>query len=204
MEGGKIAAPGFPSVAGSSATFDADDEGTTTKNEGAFPGEFDGAAGTFECVATGGGQCTVTRDADGKIGDLEPGLWEFTPDDGVTVQVADDDYLHYGFWLKKSEKEGVTTYNEVQTFAGSSLDKTAGNLRTSIMGTAKYEGDAAGVYVNKALTPDGSTDEAFAGTFTADVALTAYFGVRRLRCRGQTEFSGRHGFQLHAFRWTVK
>ncbi len=32
--------------------------------------------------------------------------------------VADANYLRYGFWLKKTTKDGATTeYNEVQTFA---------------------------------------------------------------------------------------
>ena len=44
----------------------------------------------------------------------------FTPDDGATVDVDDTDYLHYGFWLKKTtDADGAVTYNEVETFAGS-------------------------------------------------------------------------------------
>ena len=30
------------------------------------------------------------------------------------------DYLHYGFWLKRTtDADGMDTYNEVETFAGS-------------------------------------------------------------------------------------
>ena len=40
---------------------------------------------------------------------------------GATSDVADADYLHYGFWLKKTTtQDGATTYNEVETFAGAS------------------------------------------------------------------------------------
>ena len=40
----------------------------------------------------------------------------------------DADYMHYGFWLKKTtDSDGVTTYDEVETFAGSSV----GLLRVS-------------------------------------------------------------------------
>ena len=47
--------------------------------------------------------------------------WVFTPDAGATSDVADADYLHYGFWLKRTtDEDGVLTYNEVETFAGSS------------------------------------------------------------------------------------
>ena len=50
------------------------------------------------------------------------GTWHFTPAEGATSDVADADYLHYGFWLKKTtDADGATTYNEVQTFAGSSI-----------------------------------------------------------------------------------
>ena len=32
------------------------------------------------------------------------------------------DHLHYGFWLKRTtDADGATTYNEVETFAGSSV-----------------------------------------------------------------------------------
>ena len=42
---------------------------------------------------------------------------------GATSDVADADYLHYGFWLARTSKDGVvTSYDEVETFAGSSLD----------------------------------------------------------------------------------
>ena len=38
-----------------------------------------------------------------------------------TVDVADTDYLHYGFWLTRTtDADGVLTYDEVETFAGSS------------------------------------------------------------------------------------
>ena len=51
--------------------------------------------------------------------------WIFTPDAGATSDVADADYLHYGFWLKKTTKDGATTYNEVETFA-----EATGHLET--------------------------------------------------------------------------
>ena len=50
------------------------------------------------------------------------GTWRFTPDKKVTVDVPDYDYLNYGFWLQKTaDADGVLTYNEVETFADSSL-----------------------------------------------------------------------------------
>ena len=42
-------------------------------------------------------------------------------------QYRTTDYLHYGVWLKKTtDEDGVVTYNEVETFAGSSLDPSIG------------------------------------------------------------------------------
>ena len=35
----------------------------------------------------------------------------------ATSDVPDADYLHYGFWLMRTTKDGATTYNEVETFA---------------------------------------------------------------------------------------
>ena len=41
--------------------------------------------------------------------------------------MADADYLHYGFWLKKTTKDGATTYNEVETFAKATGIDPTGN-----------------------------------------------------------------------------
>ena len=35
--------------------------------------------------------------------------WAFIPDEGATSDVPDADYLHYGFWLKRTaDADGVT------------------------------------------------------------------------------------------------
>ena len=134
---------------------------------------FDGAPGTLKCA--GDANCTVTLDADGDITDFGNG-WEFTPADGATVDVADDDYLHYGFWLKRTtDEDGVLTYNEVETFAGSSV-APSGDV-TSVTGSATYNGGATGVYVrNVYKAEDGSVDTATSGHFAADAMLKATFG----------------------------
>ena len=57
------------------------------------------------------------------------------PMTGAKSDVADADYLHYGFWLMKTtDEDGVLTYNEVETFAGSSIDFRPG--RTSMLSRA--------------------------------------------------------------------
>ncbi len=169
---GKVASSRISSAPTTTTNLPADDTTTENRNEGEFRGTFDGAAGTFECVNAA---CTAVTDADGKITTIT-GEWQFKPDAGAMVSVADDDYLHYGFWLMKTVKDGKTTYDAVQTFAGSSLDANT-NIGSVVAGSAKYEGGAHGVYVYNTVNPDNSLDARSAGTFTADVALTAYFGA---------------------------
>ena len=102
----------------------------------------------------------------------------FTPDEGATSDVADADYLHYGFWLRRTtDEDGVLTYNEVQTFAGSSIAATTAALR-SVTGSATYDGGAVGVYVinNEYDVDTGVVVDATSGHFQADASLMATFG----------------------------
>ena len=153
-------------------TFDSDDDTTADMDE-AFEtsGTYDGAMGTYKC--SGGTDCTVTLNAMGMITEMSEG-WIFTPDDGATSDVPDGDYLHYGFWLQRTtDKDDVLTYDEVETFAGSSID--ASGSVALVRGTATYTGGALGVYVHSISNPDGTEASATSGHFTADVALTATF-----------------------------
>ena len=134
-------------------------------------GTYNGAMGTYRCA--GSVDCMVTVGEDGKITEIGVG-WIFTPAPGVTIDVADDDYLNYGFWLMRTTKDGATTYNEVETFAGSSLDKSEDLM--SVEGTAEYEGGAVGVYVKNVFDLEGEIDTATSGHFVADASLKAYFG----------------------------
>ena len=150
-----------------------------TDGGGPYDGKFDGVSGEFTCVSG----CTST--GDGRKSTLA-GEWNFKPTSlRSTVSTPDADYLEYGFWLKKTVKDGVTTYNEVKTFAdgiGSYKDETDfgdvgdGADADTIVGTATYEGDAAGVYVHDNLGAGGAVESSTSGTFTADVSLTAHFG----------------------------
>ena len=172
-DNGKVASSRFPSTPSvTSQTFPVYDADTATGRASQFTGTFDGASGTYRCVATGG--CTVATDAMGKLNALTDGEWEFTPDAGATVSKADADYLYYGFWLDTTTKDGeITSYDTVQTFAMSNLEASAG--LNAVAGKATYEGDAAGVYVHETVKEDSTLDTRTSGRFTADVALTAYF-----------------------------
>ena len=136
-------------------------------------GMFDGAQGTYSC--SGSADCTLAVNNKGEVS-ATTGAWIFTPATGATIPVPDPDYLTYGVWLTKTTKDGVTEYNQVETFARSYLPPSDAGTFGNVSGTAEYEGDAAGVYVNQELKQDGSVNTSTGGTFTADVALKAYFG----------------------------
>ncbi len=170
-----VKSPEFAAGAGNSTelTFGFDDATTTSKDEaGEVEGTYNGAMGTYRCNGTAA--CTVTLDKDSKITAMSDG-WVFTPDSGATSDQPDYDYLHYGVWIKKTtDEDGVVTYNEVETFAGSSLAAIADT--STVLGSATYEGGATGVYVHQKLNPAGNIDSATSGHFMADVMLTATFG----------------------------
>ena len=137
---------------------------------------FDGAPGTLKCA--GASPCMVTLDGDGEITTVGNG-WEFTPADGATIDVDDGDYLWYGVWLMKTaQDDGSDEYNQVETFADSSLVE-ATNVG-NVDGSAEYKGGAAGVYVRNVYVPsttgEQKLDYANSGHFTAVVDLKVYFG----------------------------
>ena len=170
-----VMSPAFVPGAGATTVLTFDDDDTTTADmDEAFEtaGTYNGADGTYRCNGTS--ECTVTLNAMGMITAMSDG-WIFTPDMGATSDQPDYDYLRYGFWLQRTtDKDGVLEYDEVETFAGSSLDAT-GSV-ADVTGSATYSGGATGVYVHSITNPDGTEASATSGHFTADVALTAYFG----------------------------
>ena len=168
---GMASSANFPSTPGTTRTYPEDDDTTEDMNEGAFAGTFNGAPGTFECESA---NCSAGTNDDGDVFQLV-GTWHFTPDEDAMVDVADADYLNYGFWLKKTtDADGATIYNEIETFAGSSIGES-GSV-ADVEGTAEYSGGAVGVYVKNVFDSQGALDTATSGHFNADVALTAYFG----------------------------
>ena len=140
-------------------------------------GTYNGAMGMYKC--NGDTDCTVMLDAKGAITAMTDG-WIFTPATGAISDQPDYDYLHYGFWLKKTaDADGAVTYNEVQTFAGATVgENTEGSTGTEldeVQGSATYEGGATGVYVHETVNSDGTRESATAGQFSADASLTATF-----------------------------
>ena len=119
------------------------------ENEAEFTGTFNGAPGTYTCADD---DCTLSTSM--TMGELDAvvGTWYFTPDAGATSDVADSDFLSYGFWLKKTTKDGVVTYNEVETFAtAEGILRGDYRLSGAVTGSASYKGGAVGVYVHNVL-----------------------------------------------------
>ena len=165
--------------AGTSAvlTFPGDNSATNTKDE-AFEtaGTYNGSSGTYRCTNNSDTNCTVSIDGDGAISAMSSG-WVFTPAEGATTDQPDYDYLHYGFWLKSTtDKDGVLTYDEVETFAGSSMNASDATEMSAVEGSATYKGGATGVYVKNVYKNDGSLASATSGHFTANASLMVNFG----------------------------
>ena len=130
------------------------------------PGTFAGAAGTYTCT---GATCTSAV-ASSTGGVILTGTWTFTPNNGATAKVADDDYGHFGWWLRKADGG----YQIVQ-FASQGDYPTQGGISsqaaaTAVAGTATYTGPAEGLYSIYDSGPKG-------GHFTAEVELMADFGT---------------------------
>ena len=174
----RVMSGSFTASAAAVLSFDFDVAATNDTDEASeVAGTYDGAMGTYRCNGTA--LCSVTVNDEGEITAMSDG-WIFTPDTGVKVDVPDSDYLHYGFWLMKTtDKDGVLTYNEVETFAGASVAASDGTQLDTVTGSASYSGDAVGVYVKNVYvaSTDGKQeiDYATSGHFIADANLTAYF-----------------------------
>ena len=133
-------------------------------------GTYDGAPGTYRCVATAG--CTAVALADGgfTLGATTP-AWRFYPDAGAEVPRPDSTYQSFGWWLSKNvtpDQDDATAY--VIRVPSSALQSAT--FDGTVLGTAEYSGHAVGKYaIYSALLNQGE-----AGHFTADAALTADFG----------------------------
>ena len=175
-------------------------------------GTYFGAPGTFECMRPTTG-CTITRSttdatnftipdmngaatpsySGGGPGGTPVGTWRFAPAAGAMVEVPDQDWLAFGFWMTAPDSpagthrlgvfyDGMDHYNYgVAVCPGgdtmmpgatgpvSGMDDICDNPTdpARLTGTATYMGSATGYYVNGEES----------GMFTADATLTARFAV---------------------------
>ncbi len=137
-------------------------------------GTFRGVAGTFTCETAG---CTITRDDDGDITAVSS-EWSFESTDPVdSLAVQATDYLFFGAWLETTDEDAANVF---KVFAGG--DVTWAGTASTAVGSATYEGAAAGMYATKEneIKPDGTVGpvdgSVMAGEFVAKARLTANFG----------------------------
>ncbi len=160
-------------------------------------GTYNGAMGTYRCNDASD-DCTVTVNAKGAVTEMTE-IWVFTPNAGATSDVADANYLSYGFWLKKTtDEDGVLTYNEVETFTEAvGHPATVDNDLSSVVGSATYDGSAVGVYVKNVLDDQANITSATSGHFVADAELNANFGGGGVAANDQFTIGGKiTGFVL--------
>ena len=157
-----------------------------------FPGTFHGVAGTYECTTP---PCTVSTANDGMISSAGD-TWTFTPDSDlageIMIDLLDAGHLYFGWWLKEpADSEGTYAF---RTFSGGTDPFTVGDKFTSghadgLLGTASYQGRAAGQYVTKDFT-GGVLSGGTAGVFTATALLTANFGGDDIAVNDQFNIRG--------------
>ena len=166
---GLVASPSFDQSAGTK-TFDLAENREYLE----FDGTFNGVDGTYTCtptaIATDRDTCGSTVAASGFT--LIGGTWTFEPDDPEArlMNVADDTYASYGWWIHKSEDGETFT---ASAFAEDRGTVTAASGITALRGTAMYMGGAAGKYALRSMT--GGTNDA--GHFTARATLEADFNA---------------------------
>lgn len=132
--------------------------------EVSFSGMYDGVSGTYFCTGT----CTSTYTA---TGITLSGAWRFVHPEGAMISRPDNNYLYFGWWLRKDKDDKPTHASAFRGVEGTAPAELSD--LNSLAGSATYTGSAAGKFA--IYNPlDGTGD---AGHFTADATLTAKFGT---------------------------
>ena len=145
---------------------------TTVSTDGTFPGTFDGARGEYTC--TDGSSCELSFDSGGNVINVV-GTMHFTPDAGAIVSAPDPDYIYFGYWNREGTNGSGDPDFELAEIFGGQLPSNISDVQT-LEGEAEYTGAATGLYVRRYTDSDGDVVRRRSGQFTADAALTAYFG----------------------------
>ena len=206
----------FPSGDSQTWTYADDETGTMDMDEEMrggteHEGTFHGIPGTFECT---GGACTAMTDADGNLSMLD-GMWTFTPDEAGTDDPhmvpgvkPDTNYLQFGYWVQATTDDDDETTYGIRTFASGDMPFTASAI-ASLVGFAKYEGPATGLYVQKSFDVEANEFVvSSSGQFTADAELTAYFSGNDVAMNLQNSINGTvttfmDGDEMIDKKWTV-
>ena len=159
---------------------------------GAYVTEDGDIPGTYTCVNTG----EACNDPGTPVTSLETGNlilnnqldanWNFESDNDVKKgNVADKDYMYFGYWLQMPAKQSDdATLYKFRVYSGGTGENVF-SVHALLLDqdddlTAVYKGGAAGRYVTRNLQfKDEVADPlspGFHGRFTANAELTAYFG----------------------------
>ena len=109
-------------------------------------------------------------------------MWTFTPKEGATVMVPDQDWLAFGVWLTAPDDTPVGMHRVGVVHSG--RQAYAYSTATGLVGSATYKGNAAGYYINRGDS----------GVFTADVNLNADFDADMLSGSVNNFRNSRGGF----------
>ena len=138
-------------------------------------GTYQMAPGVYRCASA----CTSEIPADRKGFTLSTG-WYFVPDDGAEVDVADADYLTFGWWTHDTGKAvAVATFTDTVQTGDPNAAVTGAEM--PVGGKATYTGGAAGKYA--IYSP--LADDNHGGVFTAAAKLNATFGEASTKLNGE-------------------
>ena len=160
-------------------------DGDGEKNNAKVAGSFDGANGHYWCTEGSGETCNIDHDGTGYT--FSGGTWEFRTSKAATVLNPDTEFMSFGWWRQKLAA-GTFTYGMFSNVHGRS--KSAVAPATSLSGSVKYVGPAAGQYAIS-LPLGGLSNH---GEFEATAELNATFVPT-----GPDTISGRiYGFDVNS------
>ena len=174
-----IEAPQRTTTTGTPQTVTANDQVSHSGNvsfgeilRGDGRGSLNGVLGTFSCSSCDwdidGTYDPATNTSDGTVNSIS-GV-TFTPDSGTTTSAPDTDYLAGGVWL--FIPDGAASADDVVFGAfGDGADPFRQSNLVALQGTARYTGDATGIY-----SVSSTTTEDEIGYWDADATLEANFG----------------------------
>ena len=161
-----------------------------------FPGDFNGASGTYECEPQTGTSCQVDITPGGVY--TSTGTWTFEPELNATAFRQDRVHVNFGWWLREPDSQNNAYSFQYFHNGGGTLgdydDADGDNTleERDPIGTATYSGRAAGHYVVQEVGDSGVTG-GMHGEFTAAATLNATFGAGNNLLSGTISgFAGNH------------
>ena len=144
-----------------------------------FPGNFNGAAGTYTCTPSAGGTCQLNIAPNGEYSQVDSSdQWTFTPELNATAWRQDRAHVNFGWWLSEPDNpKGSYSFQYFHNGGGTLEDYNANpDASRTPSGSATYNGRAAGHYVVQEVGDSGVTG-GMHGEFTAAATLNATFAV---------------------------